>query len=200
MKRAPDVHVSSSSESILCQIFVSMTNITISRNKVFFERFNETKNTFFMIIKGMVFRCSYNNTLVLYYIYFYSKGTSMCSTVEEAVTGSALYLYNTDYPNPIRKPDTACPCSVEATSCSSQINVYLIHFQLEDEEACTNTQQFIIDDIDSSHTLTCSNNTGYTITHILTSASNYITTTLRNPAEINDGRIWIGFKGMGSVV
>ena len=121
----------------------------------------------------------------------------MCSSATESSTGSPLYLYNTDYPNPIRSTETSCSCSVETSSCTSRINVYLVHFELDDGNgACTDTQTLEINDEGGNQTLTCSDNTDYTITLQKTSTINYVTVTLDNSAGTNAGYAWIGFEGI----
>lgn len=122
----------------------------------------------------------------------------MCSSVTLTDTGSALYFQNADYPSPIRSVETNCVCSIQTTSCTSQIKVYLVHFELDDGGGCTDAQKLQINDTGTIHTLTCSDNTDYTLTHQLTSTSNYITATLDNSAGTNAGRLWIGFEATES--
>ena len=111
-------------------------------------------------------------------------------------TGSLLYIQNDGYPNNISASDTGGSCSVEVQDCSSQIKVYLVHFQLGDGKgSCTGTQQLQIDDEGTVQTLTCSNNTDFEITLLLTSTTNYITVKLINSGGVNDGKFWLGFKG-----
>lgn len=113
-------------------------------------------------------------------------------------TGNLLYLQNTDYPTgPIRAAETTASCSVETMSCSSQVNVYFVHFELSDGGGlCTDTQNLQVDDKVGFHTYTCSDNTDYTMNLKLTSSSNYLILTLNNPDGVNDGKFKIGFEGM----
>ena len=121
----------------------------------------------------------------------------MCSPSTLTTTGSLLYIKNRDYPSAIRAADTSCSCSVEVSSCSSQIKLYLVHFQLGDGGgSCSGTQQVQIDDDGTVQTLTCSDNTDYEITLKLTSNSNYITVTQGNAGGVNDGYFWLGFEGI----
>lgn len=131
-------------------------------------------------------------------IYFSgSRILSMCTVGSNTRTGSLLYIKNRDYPSVIRSTDTGCSCSIEAASCSSQIKVYLVHFQLRDGgQSCTGTQQVEIDDNGNIQRLTCSNNTDYEITMKMTSTSNYMNATLMNSGGTADGYFWIGFEGV----
>ena len=112
--------------------------------------------------------------------------------------GSPLYIQNTDYPTgPIRAAETSASCSVETTSCSSQVKMFFVHFELSDGGgSCTGTQNLQVDDKDDFHTYTCSDNTDYTIKWKLTSSSNYLNLTLNNTDGTNDGKFKIGFEGM----
>ena len=126
-----------------------------------------------------------------------SRVRALCDSVSPSENGSALYLTNKDYPAIIRSTETNCSCSVETRSCSSQINVYFVHVQLDDGGgSCTGNQKIEIDDQGVVHTFTCYNNTGYSITQSLTSSSNYLKIALDNQAGTEDGHFWIGFEGM----
>ena len=132
-------------------------------------------------------------------IFYYSVETRiapMCDSGSYTSTGESLYLQNFNYPdNQIRSSDTRCTCSVEARSCSSQIKVYFVHFQLYGGEGCPEKQKIVINDDGNVHEYTCSNNTGYEITSIFTSSSNYLTVTLDNPDNVAGGYFWIAFEG-----
>lgn len=107
-----------------------------------------------------------------------------------------LYIRNQDYPSRIRPTDKSCSCSIETNSCSSQIKVYFIHFQLHDEGGiCLGNMTIKIDDNEQVRRLTCSDSTMYDITQKMTISTNYITVTLENPDGKNDGYFWIGFEG-----
>ena len=123
--------------------------------------------------------------------------TTMCTTVSTTNTGLPLYLYHRDFPAaPIRSADTNCSCSVETASCTSQINVYFVHFELADEGGlCRGTQKIEITDNETEQTFSCSENTYYSITLKMTSSGNYLTISLDNSAATNDGYFWIGFEG-----
>ena len=121
----------------------------------------------------------------------------MCKRGSLTATGAPLYTLNSDYPaGLIRASSTSCSCSVEASSCNSQITVYFVNFELGDGGGlCTGNQNMQIDDKGSIQTYTCSQNTNYGITTTMTSSSNYITMTLDNSAGIADGKFWLGFAG-----
>ena len=120
----------------------------------------------------------------------------MSASSSLTATGSLLYIQNQGYPNTISASDTSGSCSVEVQDCSSQIKVYLVHFQLRDGGgSCTGTQQLQIGDDGTVQTLTCSDNTDFEITLQLTSTTNYITVTLGNSGGVNDGYFWLGFEG-----
>ena len=122
----------------------------------------------------------------------------MCDGSESlTATGAPLYTWNNDYPaGPIRATSTSCSCSVEVSSCNSQIKVYFVHFELSDGGgSCSNNQNIKIDDKGTIHTYTCSENNNYEIITKITSSSNYITMTLDNAMGITDGKFWVGFEG-----
>lgn len=119
----------------------------------------------------------------------------MCYSEPLTAKGSPLYFWNNDYPSgPIRASSTSCSCSVEASSCNSQINVYFVHFELGDGGgSCSGNQNIEIEDKGSIHT--CSQNSLFEITIKMTSLSSYITVMLNNAAAIGDGKFWLGFEG-----
>ena len=120
----------------------------------------------------------------------------MCESGSGTSTGNLLYLKNTDYPVNIRTNETSCTCSVETTSCTSNINVYFVHFQLDDGSgSCTDTQKIIINDNGTDSTFTCSDNTYYSITQKLTSSGNYLTVSLENTAGVKAGYLFTGYEG-----
>lgn len=121
----------------------------------------------------------------------------MCDEVTEKVTRKSLYIKNREYPNAVIPPERSCSCSVETESCSSQIRVYFIHFQLGDGgESCKGKQKIEIDDNENIRTFTCANNSAYEITLKMTSSSNYMTISFVNPDSVQDGYVWIGFEGI----
>ena len=121
---------------------------------------------------------------------------SMCGSVSATSTGQPLYIENFAYPsNAIHSSDTSCSCSVEANSCFARINVYFVHFQLSEVGGCRGSQKIMLNDDGTVHDYTCSNNTGYEITSILTSSSNYLTVTLDNPDGVAGGYFWMAFEG-----
>ena len=123
----------------------------------------------------------------------------MSASSSLTATGSLLYIQNQGYPNKISASDTSGNCSVEVQGCSSKIKVYLVHVQLGDGGgSCTGTQQLQIDDDGTVQTLTCSDNTDFEITLLLTSSTNYLTATLENSGGVNDGYFWLGFEGRSS--
>ena len=124
-----------------------------------------------------------------------SRIKSLCASTAATETGSLLYLKNQDYPSAIRPSETSCACSVETTDCAAQINVHFIHFGLSDGGICTDNQKIQIDDDGSVQTYTCSQNTNYSITLIMTTTTNFITITLDNSAGTNNGAFWIGLEG-----
>ena len=125
-----------------------------------------------------------------------SRMSALCESVSVSENGSALYLTNKYYPSTIGSTETSCSCSVETRSCSSKISVDFVHFQLTDVGgSCTGNQKIEIDDKGAVHTFTCYNNTGYSITQILTSSSNYLKIALDNQSGTKDGHFWIGFEG-----
>ena len=120
----------------------------------------------------------------------------MCGSGSSTSTGEPLYIQSFDYPDTsIRSSDTSCSCSVEANSCSSQIKVYFVHFQLSEAGGCPGTQKIQINDNGTVYDYTCADNTGYEIKSILTSSSNYLTVALDNPDAINGGYFWMAFEG-----
>ena len=120
----------------------------------------------------------------------------MCGSGSSTSTGEPLYVENFGYPaNQILSFTTSCTCSVEAQSCSSKIKVYFVHFQLHDGGECPGTQKIVINDDEDVHEYTCSENTGYNITSILTSSTNYLTVTLDNPDGVAGGYFWMAFEG-----
>ena len=123
----------------------------------------------------------------------------MCESGSGTGTGNLLYLKNNDYPINIRDAETNCTCSVETTSCTSNINVYFVHFELGDDGPCTDTQKIIISDNGTESTFTCSNNTGFSITQTLTSSGNYLTVSLENTAGEAVGYVFTGYEGRLSV-
>ena len=111
-------------------------------------------------------------------------------------TGGLLYLKNIDYPVEIRASETSCTCSIETTSCTSNINVYFVHVELDyGLGSCTDSQKIIINDKGTEITFTCSGNTGYSITKKLTSSGNYLTVTLENTAGMYAGYLFTGYEG-----
>ena len=121
----------------------------------------------------------------------------MCSDISATNTGLPVYLYNQGYPSKIRAADTNCSCSVETANCTSQVNVYFVHFQLADGNgSCTGTQTIKIASNETERTFTCSVNTYYTITLKMISSTNYLTVLLDNSRGSGDGYFWIGFEGM----
>lgn len=125
----------------------------------------------------------------------------MCSFESVADTGRLLHIYNRGYPQSILSSDKICSCSVETRKCGSKINVYLIHFQLDDGgKLCTGKQQVHVYDNGSTHILTCFNNTYYSIEKKMTSAANYLTITLEHEGQINEGYIWIAFEGRHYII
>ena len=120
----------------------------------------------------------------------------MCGPGSSTIMGKPLYIENLNYPvYAIDSSSLSCSCSVEALNCSSQIKVSFVHFQLNDGGGCPGTQKIQINDNGTDHEYTCSNNTGYEITSILTSSSNYMSVTLDNPKGIAGGYFWIAFEG-----
>ena len=118
-----------------------------------------------------------------------SQVLSMCASESGTSTGNLLYLKNNDYPIIIRASETSCTCSVETTSCTSNINVYFVHLSL------TGTQKIIINDNGTEKTFTSSDNTGYSITQMPTSSGNYITVSLENTDGMNAGYLFTGYEG-----
>ena len=120
----------------------------------------------------------------------------MCEAGSGASTGNLLYLKNNDYHRHIRATETNCTCSVETTSCTSNINVYFVHFELDDGGgACTDTQKIIVNDNGTEITFTCSDNTYYSITKKLTSSGNYLTVSLENTDGVAAGYVFTGYEG-----
>ena len=120
----------------------------------------------------------------------------MCASGSVTSTGNLLYLKNNDYPLYIRATETSCTCSVETTSCASNINVYFRHFELDDGGgSCTDSQKIIINDNGTDSVFTCSDNTYYSITKMLTSSSNYLTVSLENTAGVNAGLVFTEYEG-----
>ena len=113
------------------------------------------------------------------------------------MTGNLLYLQNQEYPNPIKADETSCICSIEAKSCDSQINVYILQLDLSTSThgVCNPNQRIVISDRETTHTYTCSDDNDYVITLKMTSTSNYITIQLDNLDGVNDGHVWLGFEG-----
>ena len=111
--------------------------------------------------------------------------------------GSTIYLQNSGYPSPISSSETNRSCSVETTSCSSQITILSVHFQLDDGSGtCTGNQKFHLDDGKGNIvTYTCDDNTLYSISTLITVDSNYLKISLDNPDGVNDGYLWLGIKG-----
>ena len=120
----------------------------------------------------------------------------VCASGSETTTGDLLYLKNLGYPSKIRNVDTNCTCSVETTSCTSNINVYFVHFELNAGiESCTDAQKITISDNGTESIFTCSDNTGYNITRKVTSSSNYLTVSLENTAVVEAGYFFTGYEG-----
>ena len=120
----------------------------------------------------------------------------ICDSGSGTSTGSLLYLKNNAYPASLRATETSCTCSVQTTSCTSNINVYFVHFQLDDGSGlCTDSQKIIINDKGTEITFTCADNIGYSITKKLTSLGNYLTVSLENTAGMNAGYFFIGYEG-----
>ena len=120
----------------------------------------------------------------------------MCASDPGTSTGNLLYLTNKAYPASILATETSCTCSVETTSCTSNINVYFVHFQLDDGlGSCTDTQKIIINDNGTESTFTCSDNTGFSITKKLTSSGNYLTVSLENTDGVEAGYLFTGYEG-----
>ena len=121
----------------------------------------------------------------------------ICASGSGTSTGSLLYLKNNDYPHHVRATETSCTCSIETTSCTSNINVYFVHFELDyGSGACTGTQKIIINDKGTLITFTCSDNTDYYITKKLTSLGNYLTVSLENTDGVEAGYLFTGYEGM----
>ena len=121
----------------------------------------------------------------------------ICASGSGTSTGSLLYLTNIDYPAKIRDTETNCTCSVETTSCTSNINVYFVHFQLDDGSgSCTDSQKIIINDNGTESIFTCSDNTGFSIIQKLTSLGNYLTVSLENTEVVRAGYFFTGYEGM----
>ena len=130
-------------------------------------------------------------------IFSESRIRPLCGSVSLSETGSALYLANMDYPSTVRATVKNCSCSVETTSCSSKINVYFVHVQLANVNgSCTGNQKIEIDDKKTINKFTCNNNTGFSITQVLTSSSNFLKVAFNNQAGTANGQFWIGFEGM----
>ena len=120
----------------------------------------------------------------------------ICALGSGTTTGKLLYLKNNDYPMYIRATETSCTCSVETTSCTSNINVFFVHFQLDDAGgACTDSQKIMINDNGTERTFTCSDNTYYSITKKLTSSGNYLTVSLENTDWVEAGYLFTGYEG-----
>ena len=126
-----------------------------------------------------------------------SQMFSFCDATQATDTGSAFYLHYSDYPATIRSSEINCACSVETTSCSSQINIRSIHFQLTDGSgACTGSQKLHIDDgKENVVTYTCNDNGLFAISILHTVNSNYLKITLDNPDGTSDGYLWLGIAG-----
>ena len=124
-----------------------------------------------------------------------SETLPMCTSGSGTATGNLLYLKNNDYPANIRAEETNCTCSIETTSCTSNINVYFVHFELDDDGSCTDTQKIIINDNGTDSTFTCSDNTYYSITKKLTSSGNYLTVSLENTDGVAAGYVFTGYEG-----
>ena len=121
----------------------------------------------------------------------------ICASGSGTSTGSLLYLKNNAYPASIWVAETTCTCSVETTSCTSNINVYFVHFELDDGSgSCTDSQKITINDHGTESTFTCSNNTGYSIIQKLTSSGNYLTVSLVNTEMVPAGYFFTGYEGM----
>ena len=120
----------------------------------------------------------------------------MCASGSATSTGNLLYLKNKDYPSNIRASETSCTCSVETMNCTSNINVYFIHFELDyGSGSCTHTQKITINDGGTDYTFTCSDNTDFSITKRLTSSGNYLRVLLENTAGVNAGYVLTGYEG-----
>ena len=120
----------------------------------------------------------------------------MCAAGSGTSTGNLLYLKNQAYPSNIIASETSCTCSVQTTSCTSNINVYFIHFELDyGSGSCTHTQKITINDGGTDYTFTCSDNTDFSITKRLTSSGNYITVSLENTAGVDAGYVLTGYEG-----
>ena len=159
----------------------------INREPVTFEKKNATLYTSELQKRVLhVFLAFIPDSLVL----------SICASGSWTSTGGLLYLKNIDYPRRMRDLQTNCTCSVETTSCTSNINVYFIHFELDDDGSCTDTQKIIINDNGAERTFTCSDNTYYSITKKLTSSGNYLTVSLENTDGVGAGYLFTGYEGM----
>ena len=121
----------------------------------------------------------------------------ICASGSGTSTGNLLYLKNNAYPASIWVAETSCTCSVETTSCTSNINVYFVHFELDDGSgSCTDSQKIIVNDNGTESTFTCSDNTGYSIIQKLTSSGNYLTVSLVNTEMVPAGYFLTGYEGM----
>ena len=119
-----------------------------------------------------------------------SQVLPMCASESGTSTGNLLYLKNIAYPASIGATETSCTCSVETTSCTSNINVYFVHLTLNA------TQKIKINDNGAENTYASSDNTDFAITQMLTSSGNYITVSLENTDGMNAGYLFIGYEGM----
>ena len=92
---------------------------------------------------------SWDGSFVLCFATFSGSRTSkMCTTEAKSETGTLLYLKNQDYPQQIRGDGNSCTCSIEAKSCDSQVNVYILHLDLSNGSpgVCNPNQKIVITD------------------------------------------------------
>ena len=146
-----------------------------------------------MVILGSGFVTFY---LMILCFVLVSRVFSFCGASQATETDSTIYIQNSDYHAAIRSSETNCACSVETTSCSSDITTLAVHFQLADGSGtCTGNQKFHLDDGKGNiATYTCDNNTLYSISTLLTVDSSYLKITLDNAGGVNDGYLWLGIK------
>lgn len=119
----------------------------------------------------------------------------MCDYSSLETIGEPLYIANLDYPGAVRSINTQCSCSVETSSCTAKINVYFVHFQLQDGgNSCIGNQTLEINDNGNTASFNCFSNTNYNISRIMTTSTNYLTASFLNPFGVSDGHMWIGFE------
>lgn len=79
---------------------------------------------------------SSKNILSISFVYFLlstvSKLQGICTpTAKEINTQEMQFLVSDSYPNPLADSHTNCSCSIEVDNCSSKLNIYTIHLELE---------------------------------------------------------------------